>query len=204
MRFLTLRPLVVAAFVGLAALFTLPQVCFACSCALPGPPLAEAAESSAVFRAQVVTSEQVTTPRGNRYQRVTMRVTEVWKGNVTAETYVYTGSGGGDCGYLFQQGGDYLIYANAVTAADGSFGLPVGGLVTGICNRTRPIAQAGEDLAALGTGQAPTPGLPNTGAGAASATTTRLVPGELVIGGGALAALALLWGGTTHLSRRRT
>ena len=203
-QLLTLRPLVVAAIVVLAWVFALPQACFACSCALPGPPLVEADKASAVFRAQIASSEQVTSPQGSRYRRVTMRVTEVWKGNVSAETLVYTGNDSADCGFIFQQGGDCLVYAYAVAPGGAIADWPVGALATGLCNRTRPIVQAGDDLAAFGAGQPPTPGLPNTGAGAATIpATTRLIPGELLLGGGILAALALAWGGNILIARRR-
>jgi 5-hydroxyisourate hydrolase-like protein (transthyretin family) len=46
--------------------------------------------------------------------------------------------GGGDCGYAFDVGGEYLIYA---------YRHPQNGrLSTGICSRTRPLSTAGEDL----------------------------------------------------------
>jgi hypothetical protein len=48
--------------------------------------------------------------------------------------------GGGDCGYAFQAGVDYIIYA---------YKNPEGRLETGICSRTRPLAQAAEDIAYL-------------------------------------------------------
>jgi hypothetical protein len=53
---------------------------------------------------------------------------------------VGTGLGGGDCGFAFHQGVTYLVYAS---------GLP-GALLTGICQRTRPEAEASSDVAALG------------------------------------------------------
>jgi hypothetical protein len=53
------------------------------------------------------------------------------------EIEIRTGKGGGDCGYPFQIGQAYVIYA--FEDADGQ-------LETGICSRTRPLEQAAEDL----------------------------------------------------------
>jgi len=44
---------------------------------------------------------------------------------------VYTGAGGGDCGYRFEIGTSYLVYADLVG----------GRLVTSICSHTNPVAQ---------------------------------------------------------------
>ncbi len=55
-----------------------------------------------------------------------------------AEIEVVTGQGGGDCGYAFQTGAEYVVYAYRDSQ---------GRLATGICSGTRPIAEAAEDLA---------------------------------------------------------
>jgi 5-hydroxyisourate hydrolase-like protein (transthyretin family) len=52
---------------------------------------------------------------------------------------VVTGLGGGDCGYGFKQGGQYLVYAHRNDKDKR--------LYTGICSRTRPLAEAADDLA---------------------------------------------------------
>ena len=59
---------------------------------------------------------------------------------VQKEIEIVTGMGGGDCGYAFQSGVDYIIYAYKNSE---------GRLETGICSRTRPLTQAAEDLAYL-------------------------------------------------------
>jgi hypothetical protein len=72
-------------------------------------------------------------------KKVTLKVNEAFTG-LTAETKqitIETGLGGGDCGYAFEQGVEYLVYA---------YRTPTGGLGTGICSRTRPVAEAEEDL----------------------------------------------------------
>ncbi len=54
------------------------------------------------------------------------------------EIEIVTGLGGGDCGYAFRQGEDYVVYADK--NRDGR-------LETGICSRTRPSRQAAQDIA---------------------------------------------------------
>ena len=46
------------------------------------------------------------------------------------------------CGYGFEPAKSYLVYASATDGA----------LSTNLCSRTRPMAQAAEDLAVLGMG----------------------------------------------------
>jgi hypothetical protein len=42
---------------------------------------------------------------------VKFRVEKYWKGVLTTEMIVVTGRGGGDCGYRFEVGARYLIFA---------------------------------------------------------------------------------------------
>jgi hypothetical protein len=51
---------------------------------------------------------------------------------------ILTGMGGGDCGYAFRVGVDYVVYAYKNAG---------GRLQTGICSRTRPVTEAAEDVA---------------------------------------------------------
>jgi hypothetical protein len=53
------------------------------------------------------------------------------------EIVIETGLGGGDCGYGFQRGLEYIVYASK---------RPDGSLSTGICTPTRLIEQAAEAL----------------------------------------------------------
>lgn len=78
---------------------------------------------------------------------VTFEVKEVWKGHVTQQLTVYSAMSSVSCGYTFEQGQDYLVFANA---NDGK-------LKTGICSRTATLAQASNDLMALGGGSVPPP-----------------------------------------------
>lgn len=83
----------------------------ACSCFPSGPPCQAAWETETIFRARVLSvtaldSRNVLSPR-----RVRMRVLEAFRGIDVAEVDVFTGGGGGDCGYDFSSGGEYLVYA---------------------------------------------------------------------------------------------
>ncbi len=72
-------------------------------------------------------------------RKVRIQIHEVLSGvdPAQSEIEVLTGQGGGDCGYPFETGTDYVIYA--YNNAGGSF-------ETGICSRTQPLARAAEDV----------------------------------------------------------
>lgn len=135
-----------------------------CSCAGPGTPCFAAGSSAAVFMGTVLdivnpnrsVSAPVPAPEagqrsGNRraadaalplvrpLRVVKMQVREGLSGLAPGQENIEiaTGSGGGDCGYPFQVGMDYVVYA---------YKNAEGRLETGICTRTRPLAQASEDL----------------------------------------------------------
>jgi hypothetical protein len=57
--------------------------------------------------------------------KVTFRAKTIWKGPAERNVTVFTGRGGGDCGYRFEVGKTYLVY----TRCDGF-------CYTGICMRT--------------------------------------------------------------------
>ena len=81
-------------------------------------------------------------PFSSRKRVVRIQIAEVLNGVDPGqkEIEIVTGMGGGDCGYAFQSGVDYIIYAYKNSE---------GRLETGICSRTRPLTQAAEDLAYL-------------------------------------------------------
>ncbi len=70
---------------------------------------------------------------------VTLEIRAAWKGPAKGTLHVFTGSGAGDCGFRFQPGATYLLYA---TAGNGF-------LTTSICHRTAPAATAGDDVQTL-------------------------------------------------------
>jgi hypothetical protein len=117
----------------------------ACSCTRPGSAKIGLRLSDAVFLGDVLTVRDSVQkmPNGGarKFLIASVRVKEAWKG-VCADTVVtmFTGYGGGDCGYEFEQGGEYLIYAH---------GPRLGFLITSICTRTKPAVLAFPDLAEL-------------------------------------------------------
>jgi hypothetical protein len=127
---------------ALAALAASESLAEACTCISSGPPCQATWQADAVLSARVLSIEAVVagepTEGAWRSRRVRMRVTEVFRNVAVAEVDVFTGSGGGDCGYNFAVGSDYLIYAYR-HPNDGRLG-------TGICSRTRSLADAADDL----------------------------------------------------------
>jgi hypothetical protein len=120
------------------------QDAWACSCIANDPnksleqTIKEAvADSSAVFTARVLSSTPVPA-EGNKI--VKLRLVKSWKGKLTKTITLTTGiGGGGDCGYSFETGKTYLVYAYRDENKR---------LATNICNRTGE-ALANKDIAVL-------------------------------------------------------
>jgi 5-hydroxyisourate hydrolase-like protein (transthyretin family) len=114
----------------------------ACSCAGDRAPCQEYWQADAVFVGEVVGESKLTLEEDsykNTMRLVRLAVEQPLRGVEAAEVEVATGWGGGDCGYQFQRGVRYVVYADR--------GEKDGRLYTGICMRTRPLAEADEDLA---------------------------------------------------------
>ena len=71
-------------------------------------------------------------------RRVTLVVLEPFSGVQKGTVEIVTGSGGGDCGFPFREGAEYVVYARRSDA-----GAP---LSVSTCSRTREVAQAEADL----------------------------------------------------------
>ncbi|MBM7702415.1 hypothetical protein [Metabacillus iocasae] len=139
----------------LATLFLLsfftfsPSKSYACSCVPTVPVKEELEQSDAVFSGKVIRKEHT---KQNLYNdgfamevyAVTFEVNRVWKGASNSHILVYTGMGGGDCGYSFKEGTDYLVYAHGNDQ-----------LIAEICSRTAELSSANEDLTILGEGMKP-------------------------------------------------
>ncbi len=144
-------------------MFAVPQSASACSCVMPGTPSMEFSQLDAVFSGKVMNIRENYTPAISFLDKimtslsldptyfytdrlwgntVTFAVTHSWKLVNTTSVQVRTGSGGGDCGYGFSTGSDYLVYAGH--AAGEGFG-------TSICTRTSELSRAAEDLTFLKT-----------------------------------------------------
>jgi hypothetical protein len=115
----------------------------ACDCVYAGRPCQAFARTPYVFSGKVtrISPIAIKTSSGDEYQNrlVTFDVKRAYRGlDGKTVTEIVTGSGGGDCGYDFQQGEQYLVYAFSHPAT--------GKLYAGICSRTRRLAEAGDDL----------------------------------------------------------
>ena len=120
----------------------------ACSCAGRMTPEDEFADAKIVFVGRVesvrdrlgtfkrypVDDKHYCTDAG---MEATFGVMKAWKGVVSRRVVILTGRGSGDCGFQFETGVDYVVYA-----------WPGGksGCQTSICSRTRKLEHASDDL----------------------------------------------------------
>jgi hypothetical protein len=111
----------------------------------------------------------------SRVDRVSFRVSEVWKGPQRATLEVITQRADGvSCGYPFKEGQEYLVYA------DGK-GEP---FETALCSGTTHLSKADEELALLGNGEKPKDG------GDALTDTSGVVTVRAMVGIAGLAMVA--------------
>lgn len=122
---------------ALVAGLSLSDAALACSCVVAPDARVARDGSDAVFSGKVTGIA-----RTGRMLKVKIQVDRAWKGapaiqcgEVTLETH----SNSATCGFEFEQGKSYLVYA-----------VEEDGLTTNLCTRTRSIDQADEDLGALG------------------------------------------------------
>jgi len=152
-----MRPVVLLLGVVIVVLLAGPRA-NACTCAGSSPPCESFGTASAVFAGTVI-GERVS-ERPKRMDRneveidwapraVKFSVEQAYSGGIGTEVEVFTGRGGGDCGYGFRIGQRYLVYAYRYKD----------NLTTSICTRTRLFTQATEDLAFLGTLSSARPGV---------------------------------------------
>jgi len=109
----------------------------ACDCGYAGAPC----KASTVFVGRVVkiSAIDLKTASGDHYEDrlVSFEVERSYRGLTTKTAEVLSGRNS-DCGYRFQEGVRYLVYAYAHS--------PTAKLTTSICTRTRPLSEASEDL----------------------------------------------------------
>lgn len=111
-----------------------------CSCLPPPPPREALAQAGAVFAGTVVSVRAREGEGGMGEHEVRIVPTRRWKGAAADTVVVRTPDNSAACGVAFTPGESYLVYASG-----GDEPRVI------LCSRTRPLAQAGEDLAALGT-----------------------------------------------------
>lgn len=146
------------------AAFLAPDCASACSCAAPaGASPQETARrglssSDAVFAGEVVDIHRpwpITSSVDP--MTVTFRVSESWKGAGQKTLEVKTAVSDTSCGYPFDEGERYLVFASKGETYD------VGDLEVALCGSTKPLMEAGEELAALGSGSSTPTGPPPAG-----------------------------------------
>jgi hypothetical protein len=140
-----------------------PRPALACTCRATRSPHDALAQADAVFVGRVLSraalrpigiglmgagpsvltrDRQADMAWGLAQVRVMFAVSRAWKGVEKDTIAVDTGSGGGDCGYPFYLDGVYLVYASRLPERSD--------LYAGSCGRTKGVAEAAGDLAALG------------------------------------------------------
>lgn len=171
-------------FLAAGALAIGPEKASACSCAM-NPSVNEAKRNSDAVFSGTVASRQDALKWFKRSSADpvtwTFKVDEVWKGKVAPIISVTSAESDESCGYEFQVGQLYVVYAYQNGDS----------LDVSLCSRTVPLSAAGQDLAELGSGSVP----PQSAAGAEprSAIPWWSLPLVVVI------ALASIW-----LYRRRS
>ena len=155
-RALQAAVLSVALVVGVFWFLGNPGLVHACKCLQPGAPSEELEKFSAVFAGKVVSIQHSYDPKAafaspGDHTTVGFEVSAVWKGSVHEGMYITTPPTGGTCGFVFDEGEEYIVYAHDSTYAEG-------GYTAGICSRTALLSKAQEDIDALGDGQAPLAG----------------------------------------------
>ncbi|OJH34926.1 hypothetical protein [Cystobacter ferrugineus] len=142
-----LRTLMVLVFLGP---FAWTSEARACSCARePDDRVAfqkARARASTVFRGRVEDLQPVGGEGRPLEHRVTFTVTETFKGKARAQRTVTTSVFGTACGYQFEKGVDYLVFAEGSESK---------GLSTHSCSRTRPSDRAAVELGFLRGGTSP-------------------------------------------------
>lgn len=129
----------------------IPSSAYACSCAQPLSVEEELSRSTEVFAGRVLKVKEQRSMDGSMTKAALFEVIEIWKGGSESQIIIHTGSGGGDCGVHFEEGEEYLVYAYPSTMYGDKETL-----ITIICDRTKELVQAQEDLAILGEGKVPT------------------------------------------------
>jgi hypothetical protein len=114
---------------------------YACSCIAPPPPKEALAAASAVFSGKVT----AVAAAGDHEKAVTIEIKATWKGvEKKKEVVVYTANDGAACGFGFEKGKSYLVYANLLKRGDDKV------LSTSICTRTAGLEAAAKDVKELG------------------------------------------------------
>ena len=144
--------------------FAIPLICALptvsgasmCSCPLPKSPRAQveafAPRADAIFAGRVAQIRwkvaEIDSGHADSKMMFLLAVfvpTKSWKGDVADTVVVWTPDNVGACGFTFEEGEQYLVFATTRDATS---------LSSGLCTGTRTLAEAGPYLRVLGPGRA--------------------------------------------------
>ncbi|MGB3632620.1 MAG: hypothetical protein WA982_01120 [Rubrobacteraceae bacterium] len=173
-------------------IFLAPDRAYACSCAFEAgvtkqERVQEAfSQANAVFAGKVVDLEDPPSPVSSSMDPITATfdVSEAWKGSQAKTQKITTPLSEASCGYEFQAGKAYLVYASE-------------DMEVLLCGETKPLSEAKVDLETLGTIDV----LPDT---SGVAGPRYLVPYSVVGASGLATVLATLALVISRKSSRRT
>ncbi len=120
----------------------------ACSCVDQKLPMSETlAQNDFVFTGKVIkkSKEQLV---GSIFYDVEFQLTETYKGKLGAHAVVKTGKDSAMCGFPFEEGESYLVFAYKLTDEEQS-SKPQMQYGTGLCSKTKAIKYAEADLQEL-------------------------------------------------------
>lgn len=139
---------------GIVALAFAPGAARACTCV--GPMSFEQAwsESEAIFVGVVTSIDLIGEDPHWPQLRVHFAVSASWRGVTGPTALIATANGGAACGYDFEIGREYLVYADAWPSVE------PGTFATHLCHRTHPTYENDPDIVALG--DPPVPSVPAT------------------------------------------
>ncbi len=203
-----------------ATIVITPGTACACTCAIL-KPAEQVTLATAVFTGTVVAARPLKgDPLGGKPPIVyTFRADQVYKGDVGVEYEVMTNVDSAACGYNFERGTRYLVFASdketGMFPADS--GVP---LRTTLCSGDQPVRpgegplrardgiQNGEPLSAellsaLGTATRPQPTSPSPSAPSPAGASSPLSASPWIYVGGAAVLLGLAFAGLRLFSRRR-
>ena len=160
----------VLVFLGIAIVFALAsRDAMACSCMDPGTPCESYGKAAAVFVGTVTGVHENDPFKGKDLAErrklsdsgasdwtpmaYKFSVEQAYLGVTDSEIEIFTGRGAGDCGFRFETGQRYIVYAYRYKDK----------LNTSICTRTMPFSRATEDIAFLGTLSSAAPGVTISG-----------------------------------------
>ncbi|MBT2642917.1 hypothetical protein J7I80_11825 [Bacillus sp. ISL-41] len=136
-------------FLSLFLIGSFPAITSACSCAELPTAEEEMERSDAIFSGKVIEIKEEKV-KGYMTKKVLFEVTNTWKGVDESQVVITTGQGGGDCGFRFIEGQEYLVYAKESDMYGAN------SLTTTMCDRTNALRALQDDLEVLGAGETPT------------------------------------------------